>query len=477
MTIQPTDEQLKAALLQGNDAATSNYFFQHIRPYIQRTILSRGGTESDANAFFMAALVHLAEWWRTGRSTGDASVYSCLEQLTLAHYQSWKLERQQAETPETVATESDNTTPSDYESLQRPFESVVLPQDEPTEPADTTPSSDYESLQRPFESVVLPQDMPTEAESAPTTPADVDAPAEPTPIAGTLNLPSDAELKAVRRKIFTWKNILRLDTPDQGHVWPLGAATTSLMEYEAQQRLAALLQSTQLPPWANAALNDRTGFDTWQRLQPLDDLNSSRAVAAPTPESKRSGAVAFYIFAFLLLSLIGFSIWSFLNRPKPAPDVFNEHFNKPKSIMADLEQRYAADSSGVERPAACHELLTMADRAYTEGQLETAYNHLVDLVNEQDLVNCHSDAYYFMGIIHIERNEPYEAIEMFSRIDNIEVYGEDLYWYQSMAFVKMAQTDGESRDIARRSIERFLETTVKPERKAEAEEMLKQLQD
>jgi tetratricopeptide (TPR) repeat protein len=177
-----------------------------------------------------------------------------------------------------------------------------------------------------------------------------------------------------------------------------------------------------------------------------------------------------------LLGLIGFSVWAFLNRPKPAPAVFEEHFNKPKSILADLDKRYAADSSGVERPAACYEVLALADRAYTDGQLETAFNHLIDLLNEEDLLACHSDAYYFMGIILIDRGEPREAIEMFSRIDNIELYGEDIYWYQSMAFVKMAQTDGDSREIARRSLERFIENTSNPDRKMEAEKMLKDLE-
>jgi hypothetical protein len=442
MVFQLTDEQLKTALLQGNDAVALSYFFQHIRPYIQRTVLAKGGTEADANAFFTAALVQMAGQLREGQPLGDGSVYAYLEQLTVAHYQSWMLERQQAETPERPVSNSDTPTVSDYESLQQPFESVVLPQDE------QPPVSDQEEI-------IAPPDEPT---------------------AGTLTLPTDEELKLVRRKIYTWKNIQRLSTTDQQHIWPVAGVEPSLMEYEANERLSAQIKSAPLPDWATQALQGRVGFDTWLRLQPFDERSSSRATAAPSPANRKSGVMAFYIFTALLLGLIGFSVWSFLNRPKPAPAVFEEHFNKPKSILADLEQRYAADSSGIERPAGCHELLAMADQAYTEGQLETAFNILVDLLNEEALLACHSDAYYFLGIILIDRGEPNEAIEMFSRIDNIELYGEDLYWYQSMAFVKMAQTDGESREIARRSLERFIENTNNPDRKMEAEKMLEDLE-
>ena len=82
---------------------------------------------------------------------------------------------------------------------------------------------------------------------------------------------------------------------------------------------------------------------------------------------------------------------------------------------------------------------------------------------------------FALGIISLKTNDPGEALQFLSKIDNIEVYGEDLYWYQALAFVQMAKRSASYRVVAQRAMERFLENTRNETRRKQGENMLKEL--
>jgi hypothetical protein len=99
----------------------------------------------------------------------------------------------------------------------------------------------------------------------------------------------------------------------------------------------------------------------------------------------------------------------------------------------------------------------------------------MNMLDNEDLPGCRSDALFALGIVNLKREEPGEALQCLAKIDNIEAYGEDLYWYQSLAFVQLAKQSAGLRPVARKAVERFLENTRDEQRKIDAKKMLEQL--
>jgi hypothetical protein len=82
-----------------------------------------------------------------------------------------------------------------------------------------------------------------------------------------------------------------------------------------------------------------------------------------------------------------------------------------------------------------------------------------------------------MAIAGLQPANPELSLECLSKISDIERYGEDLYWYQALAFVKIAAERPGKRNLARKAVERARSNTIIPERKAQAEKMLSELGD
>ena len=164
-------------------------------------------------------------------------------------------------------------------------------------------------------------------------------------------------------------------------------------------------------------------------------------------------------------------------RSKTPAQVYDENFTLPQSLIEDVQKRYGAEmgnDSVSSQPSACKFLLTEADQFYKVKDFESAQMVLVQIL-EDSLAMCHSDALLYIGIIALEKEQPELALECFSKIEDLEHFGEDIYWYQALAFVKLAEQNPLLRDKASRAVERARSNTQDSVRRIQAEKMLKNL--
>lgn len=231
--------------------------------------------------------------------------------------------------------------------------------------------------------------------------------------------------------------------------------------------------SSELPAWLLPALRDTDGYAAWQRTRELEQGRHTENPPAP-PESNR---IWRWVVAVFLVTVVGYSAFQFFFRPKTAAEVFADNFAPPGSLIADMEKRYGAEmgnDSVSARPNTCMFLLREADAYYQASDYESALEPLLLIVTDS-LAICQSDAWYFLGIIQLQLEEPASAVQCFAKIDDIERYGEDLYWYQALAFVQMAKGNPLLRDRAIRAVEQAIGNIQDPKRRARAEEMLTSL--
>jgi hypothetical protein len=74
-------------------------------------------------------------------------------------------------------------------------------------------------------------------------------------------------------------------------------------------------------------------------------------------------------------------------------------------------------------------------------------------------------------------DDPQTALECFAKIDNLEQYGEDVYWYQALCFVKLTEDNPKLRPKAARAVQRFINQTQHAERREQAEKLLDNLSE
>ncbi len=297
-------------------------------------------------------------------------------------------------------------------------------------------------------------------------------------------LPEKEALDLSRQKQFAWQKLQQLEPGCRKIV--LEAAEkpeTAETDIDAEKRtgcreayLKLLAPEAEpleeMPHWATTAIQDRDGYAVWQRSQALEA--EWKAGPPAPPESNR---IWRWAVGILLLVAVGYGIFQFYFRPKTAAEVFADNFNPPASLLADLETRYGAemgnDSSGAQ-PNECLLLLREADAYYQANEYEAALDPLFLIALGPGSI-CQSDAWFFLGIIHLKLEDPVEAIRCLAKIEDLGRYGEDLYWYQALAFVQLAKENPMLRDKARGAVERTLGNTRDPERRQQAEQMLKNL--
>jgi tetratricopeptide (TPR) repeat protein len=167
--------------------------------------------------------------------------------------------------------------------------------------------------------------------------------------------------------------------------------------------------------------------------------------------------------------------------PKTAKEVYNSHFDAPQSLVEDATTRtqnlpVLEDSlSYAERPPVCDEILTQADEYYKNKAYADAASILAEALDEEALSPCHSDACFYLGIIGLQLDRPMMTVQFFAKIEDLDRYGEDIYWFQALAYVKMAAQNEVDKELARRAVERARDNTEIPERREEAERILKEL--
>lgn len=425
-----SDQQLSEGFLK-SDESVLQYIFLNLRPEILRAIAANGGSTADGNAFFLAAAADLSPLLLQGVIPENISFNEAFQQLALAHYRSWLLQRQ------------------------------------PTAPpaADTAVVSDYQSLAKPLETADITTDYPDTVAEAPQT------------LSETLWLPADTALTETRKHIFVWKAMGKLR---KSCIDPL--LSLSIGDSVCRGELVTLLRAAgsqvahdfTLPEWGEAALKRRNDYQVWEKLRRYEQ-NISRGLTIDGQDRSSGNQIAKYVFLFLLLATLGYLVYAWINQPKPAAEIFNDNFEPPESLLADINHRFLHDTSGIVRPDACEVLLKEADTFYAKKEYDRAMVPLMNMLDNEDLPGCRSDALFALGIVNLKREEPGEALQCLAKIDNIEAYGEDLYWYQSLAFVQLAKQSAGLRPVARKAVERFLENTRDEQRKIDAKKMLEQL--
>ena len=159
--------------------------------------------------------------------------------------------------------------------------------------------------------------------------------------------------------------------------------------------------------------------------------------------------------------------------------MYQEHFQPPASILDDLRKRQAADTMSLEplpeRPGACEDMLSQADANYREKDYRAAATVLYRLAEDESLSACHADAWFYLGVVALQMEEPDLTLQCFAKIDNLDRFGEDISWYQALAFVKLAERQPDMRERAVRALQRAAGASTDPARRRQAEQMLEGL--
>ncbi|MCS7036728.1 MAG: hypothetical protein RMJ33_00915 [Saprospiraceae bacterium] len=282
----------------------------------------------------------------------------------------------------------------------------------------------------------------------------------------------EAALRQTQQKAVVWSALEGLDPDCQG---ALLAEPTSLEGPCADALKAALSDKNISPEVLTAALSDREGFRIWQYTGAHEQAYQPPTPPQPLVESANRKAWRWALFIFL--SVIGaYAVYQFLFRPKTIAELYASNFNPPRSLLADWEQRRNTNNSDAAAPLTeeCLMLLREADAAYQAGDLRNAMDPLLFIVLDTATA-CQADAWLYLGIIQLRLKDPLTAMQCFAKIEDLERFGEDIYWYQVLAYLQMAQNNPQQRERAAKAIELAIPNIHNPERRAQAEALLKDL--
>jgi hypothetical protein len=220
--------------------------------------------------------------------------------------------------------------------------------------------------------------------------------------------------------------------------------------------------------------DDQDGKKVWQQLRTIESRISEGSTASKgsrrlTRILASAGLVVVAVFIYYL-----YTQYASLEAPGK---IYKSNFNPPKSIVEDMKNHRGAemgnDSVGA-RPNQCDQVLEDADAYYKQKKYGEALAAL-EIICDQGETVCESDAWYYKGIIELDLGQPEESIASFAKVSDIERFGEDLYWYQALAVVKVAALDPTYRDYANGAVQRYIEVSQNPERREQAQKMLDQL--
>ncbi len=421
----PSEQYIKG--LQEADPDMLARIYQEFRQPVIRSIQACGGSIADGGIIFRAAVVEAGNQQRNGSLPLETPFFFQLRELAIAHYRDWQKER--------------NPTPQDSDAIGQ---------------------EEYQS-----DNMQIPE------------------------IEGIV-LPDASTMRQTRRNIYAWRNMEKLDRQCQEIIWqeaanpPEANSETDEMapNHSCRQQLIELLKlpdapKNTLPEWVISALKDREGYDFWAKTQALERKIAAGqpllTQASPAPNNHAIRRIAIIAAALLLLV----AVFRYLFRDATPKEVYDENFTPPVSLMDDFSKRSELDTmsrdSIDERPLLCDQLLRDADEKYRQKDYATAVSLLAQITEDAELNACYSDAYFYMGIIELIREDPSYALQNFSKIDNLDRYGEDIYWYQALCFVQLAAQNPNLRERAEDAVKRAVSATENPERRKQAEKMLEKL--
>jgi len=427
--------------LRDADSSVLVSIYTEFRTAIVRAVTMLGGSETDGGIFFRAGLVEAARQVRAGEFLENEPFFFQIRELALAHYRDWLAERLAAEN----LAEADS-----------PSANVVA-----EEEAETREHEDNELASQPAEDTAQ-EELPPASTSE-------------------MQVPNSDTLRLTRQSIYAWRHFERLNPSEQRDVQAAiesGEDNLALRQYFSLLKLSSPSENSTVPGWLTHALHDTEGRHFWQKTQDLERKIANREALVP-PAADASNRWISRIFLALTVLVLLLWAYNYFFRAAAPREVYRENFQPPTSILDDLQSRQAADTMSLgplpERPVACEEMLRQADANYREKDYTSAAEVLYRIADDQSLAACHSDAWFYLGIIGLQLDEPGTTLQSFAKIDNLDRFGEDIYWYQALAFVKLAEGQPQLRDKAERAVERAMGATQRPERQAKAQEMLDQL--
>ncbi|HMX40841.1 MAG TPA: hypothetical protein PKD78_10955, partial [Saprospiraceae bacterium] len=384
----PNEQYLNG--LRHADLDTLIHIYTEFRAPIMRVVSSLGGSEADGAIFFRAAVVEAGRQARAGELPAESPIFYQLRELAVAHFRDWQQEREEQS-------------------------SAMSPPPEPPSAAEeATPMPVWESLSAPSSQE---EEEPADPSFSPSPPKGADAAVPVVPPVETL--------RHTRRSIYAWRHFERLDGRQQSDV--LGAAqygtdSSSLQHYLSSMNLS-MSAGTLMPTWMGQALLDREGYAFWKKTQDLERRISNREPLSGAPKAG-SQKWGLWIMGLLGLWLVGSWAYERLSRDAAPQEVYQEHFQPPASILDDLRKRQAADTMSLEplpeRPGACEDMLSQADANYREKDYRAAATVLYRLAEDESLSACHADAWFYLGVVALQMEEPDLTLQCFAKIDNLD---------------------------------------------------------
>ncbi len=400
--------------LREADETAITQIYTDFRPAIVRAVRAWGGSDADGGVFFFVALNEAARQARAEIFPADAPFYFHLKALALAHYRDWLIERNQ-------------------------------------------PAPD-----------ILP------------TPDEPDTRAQ---------VPAQAGLRDTRQHLVAWRAFSKLTPncqqtlttaymPDPSGITPLVNSNKSA---DCEKALRATLQITdptqvEVPHWVTASFQDQAGYTFWQHAYRVEKQLIG-GDAPPRRQARNSYAVWIILGVFAILIVL--ALYRIFHEEKRPVEVYKDNFAPPASIMEDVKARYGSATlldSTVQRPAICQQMLEEADEFYKNKDFEAASETLLVIAESgEELSECQSDAYFYLGLIALQENDPSQTLACFSKIEDLERFGQDIYWYQALAFVKLSQKNPNMRERAHRAVQRAIGNMTDPARRQQAEKMFEDL--
>ena len=364
--------------LQNADSSVVDALYNEFRQPVTKAVESAGGSYADGNTFFRVALIHTAGLVKNGRYPQAAAITVFLKTLAVAHYKDWLALKGQ--TPQEIHE------PSAVEETSMQF-----------------------------------------------------------------SLPDSESLQEFRRQIRAKRQFGKLSVEDQRTLQhlanvqvvsgPLETTPVLANNQGAVERFKRLLDEPKeawesgLPSWAVTALTDVHFDQIWSACEALE----RRLYSSQIPQSNENKTIKYAFLAFVLLT-IGYSLFTWLTRDKSPAEVYENYFKPPESILDDMSARYAKDSVAVERPEACTIAFSQAEAHYKKREWRDAASALMGMM-EDSLSTCQSDALFYLGIVGLQMERPELTLDCISNIENLEHFGEDIYWYMALAYVKLAVQD------------------------------------
>jgi len=399
--------------LRDADAAVIESLYNEFRQGIVRAVETAGGSYADGAAFFKAAVIQTTLMAQSGTYPGETPIFLWLKNLAIAHYRGWLFEKG--------------------------------------------------------------QDLPPKPEHAEEE------------IGIIKQLPSDEAMQELRTMVTSRRQFSRLPPQDQTQILQVAAGLvergdesgfavkqtqkSSLDLYKKLLEKNLKTWEVPMPVATSKALTNPAFSQIWSICEGME----RRLSASQIPERGDNRTIKYAFLAFLFLT-VGYAVFSWVFRDRTPAEVYDNNFDPPASIVEDLKARYSQDSVPVNRPEACNMAFERADAHYRRKAWREAATELAEMMDASYAV-CQSDALFYLSIIGLQLDRPELTLECIAKMEDLERYGEEIYWYMALAYVKIAANDPSEKDIALRAVQRALSNTEIPERRVQAEKMLKDLSE